>query len=93
MASHAAVFWQLAAKDCGSVVAERVARHVRQLIERSEAIQGGGVSAGRPVEARNRSIQSVELRNEPRLPPNCGQGDLILIRQGRLLYGLSKIKL
>jgi len=37
-ASHAAAFWQHAAKDRGAAAAERVAKQERQRIERSEAI-------------------------------------------------------
>jgi Transposase DDE domain group 1 len=61
-ASHAAAFWQHAAKDRGAAAAERVAKQERQRIERSEVIQWGEVLVGRQVGSEK---QTRPVRNCP----------------------------
>ena len=71
-ASHAAAFWQHAAKDRGPAAAERVANQEKQRIERSEVIQSGEVSAARPdgsekqAKAVSDTTKRAALATEPR---------------------------
>ena len=97
-ASHAAAFWQHAAKDRGAAAAERVhrervANQERQRIERSEAILWGEVSAARLVGGEKQTkpvsgtAQQAGRRGDP---PNRGHVDLSLTRKGRLVYGFAQ---
>ncbi len=66
-----------------ATAAERVANQDRQRTERSEVIPRGEKCRWRGrLGAGNRPRQSAELLNEPRLPPNYGQGELSLTREG-----------
>jgi hypothetical protein len=81
-ASHAGASWQHAEKDRGAAAAEGLAKQGRQRIERSEAIQGGGVSGARRVGGERQTKQVSETAKRAAMRPEGSYVDLSLTPEG-----------
>ncbi len=92
-ASHTAALWQHAENDRGAAAAERVTNQERQRIEPSKVIQGEQVSMARQVKSDKQTEQvsgTAKRAGRRGDPPDRGQGDLRLTREGRWRMVLAR---